>query len=91
MSDHGYGRYSHGCRCEVCRAAKAAYLRRRRAVAAALARKHTNGGWRHLAQGVTHGTAFVYKDAGCRCGPCTEAASLKRKLEECRRRERQAS
>lgn len=31
MTDHGYGRYSHGCRCAVCTQAKREYMAGRRA------------------------------------------------------------
>lgn len=67
MSDdrpHDYGRYSNGCRCQVCRDAKAAYMANRRAEATRGARL----GW--AAEGVTHGTRSAYKESGCRCGQC---------------------
>jgi hypothetical protein len=63
---HGYGGYSNGCRCEVCRAAKADYMGRRRAAAFV----NTDPG---PVPGVTHGTRFAYEERGCRCGPCVTA------------------
>ena len=42
MSTHGYGAYSTGCRCEVCRSAKAAYMRERRAAGRDAARAATD-------------------------------------------------
>lgn len=88
MSGHGYGAYTNGCRCEVCRAAKADYMRQRRAAAVAAAAKHTQsstrkrparstafapGATRYVAAGVTHGTRYAYEEHGCRCRGCTDA------------------
>lgn len=67
MSGHGYGAYSHGCRCQICKDARAAYSRRQRAAAAANARPG------RPVEGVKHGTRRAYKDHGCRCGQCVEA------------------
>lgn len=80
---HGYGKYSHGCRCKTCREAKTEYMRKRRADARLLAQAHTswavkggawgNGAVRFLAPVERHGTRFAYEERGCRCGDCTEA------------------
>lgn len=86
MSGHGYTAYTRKkdpCRCEVCRAAKAAYQREKRAAAAKpdlprLNRFRVGEYPRPVAQGVTHGTAHAYNDNGCRCLACTEAANAKR-------------
>jgi hypothetical protein len=90
MSEHGYGRYTNGCRCEVCRAAKAAYMRKRRAFGRALAQQWTatstgqrgnrSNAWapgskRYVAPIGTHGTRAGYDEHGCRCEPCTTHAS----------------
>lgn len=86
--EHGYIAYTHGCRCEVCRKAKADYMRERRAAARALAQKYTqtadgtpgnpwnafaNGSVRFLAPIKTHGTRAGYEEHGCRCRECTSA------------------
>lgn len=56
MSAHGYGKYTQGCRCGVCREAKRLYERKRRA--------------ERLASGdLHHGTRHGY-DSGCRCVDC---------------------
>jgi hypothetical protein len=67
MSDHGYGSYSHGCRCQVCKDARAAYSRNQRAEAARRARPGQS------VEGVKHGTRRAYKDRGCRCEQCVTA------------------
>jgi len=75
---HGYGNYTLGCRCAVCREAKAAYMRERRAEARRLARQHTSGragepgSFRHVADVTRHGTNYAYYERGCRCRPCTD-------------------
>lgn len=33
----------------------------------------SNGGWRHIATGVTHGTRYAYEEHGCRCWQCLAA------------------
>lgn len=104
--EHGYARYSSPrdpCRCDVCRAAKAAYSRKRRQEARALARKYTDvvlgPGWhgpvpwpvgttRHYVSGVKHGTVFAYEERGCRCRDCTTARTEKRVAEQKRARAR---
>lgn len=83
MAEHGYIRYTRGCRCEVCRAAKADYMRARRAEARGQAQVHTfwakqGGAWgdgaiRHVANVANHGTRFAYEERGCRCLECSRA------------------
>lgn len=87
MKTHRYSAYTNGCRCEVCRAAKADYMRERRAAARVLAQKHTSaptgkrprstacapGATRYLASVDRHGTRFAYEEWGCRCFDCTTA------------------
>ena len=64
MTGHGYGPYTNGCRCDICRAAKAAYQANRRA-AASLATTP-------VPDGLTHGRAG-YEEHGCRCEICVKA------------------
>lgn len=59
---HGYNAYAAGCRCQVCREAKTAYVRSRRAAAK---RGELDGNF-------THGTRYGYEQYHCRCGPCAE-------------------
>lgn len=66
--EHGYNAYTHGCRCEVCRAAKAAYVRVKRAEARQYSRRHVGG--EYIARGITHGTISGYRDSMCRCPEC---------------------
>lgn len=81
MSNHGYGAYTNGCRCEVCRAAKADYMRERRAAAHVLAQRYTEthgsrrgpGAVRFVASNVIHGSRYAYIEHGCRCFDCTDA------------------
>jgi hypothetical protein len=71
---HGYIRYTKGCRCGVCREAKAAYMREKRADLAR-ARKHINSRPNHgrnFVDGITHGYAG-YQDYSCRCEVCKAA------------------
>lgn len=85
---HGYNGYASGCRCEECRAAKADYMRARRARARALAQTYTvsstgdrpngttataPGATRNFAHIEHHGTRYGYEEAGCRCNLCTAA------------------
>jgi hypothetical protein len=63
---HGYGGYSRGCRCEVCKDAKAKYMSAKRRAATQSAQPG------EAVTGVTHGTRSAYKDKGCRCGKCVE-------------------
>lgn len=71
--EHGYNRYTYGCRCGICRDAKSAYMRdsrerRRRARRLVQAR----GVGRNYVDGITHGY-YGYVDAFCRCDVCTAA------------------
>ena len=72
MTEHGYGPYSRGCRCAVCRAGKAAYMRQRRAAGVALLRaaQTAQGTVRPVSSTARHGTRAGYEEHGCRCGPC---------------------
>lgn len=67
---HGYGPYTSGCRCAVCRKAKAEYMRVRRLIARANAH---NADGVYVAPISRHGTRFGYEEHGCRCDPCHEA------------------
>lgn len=81
---HGYVAYTHGCRCDECRTAKAAYIRERRQVAREVAaRLSTNltgnrgrewpvGTERHYVPGIRHGSSYAYHERGCRCLDCTQ-------------------
>lgn len=85
---HGYVPYTKGCRCDTCRAAKAEYMRQRRANAREIARQHTAGptgapgnrhnafapgATRYIAKDVKHGGRAAYDEHGCRCRECTDA------------------
>lgn len=65
--NHGYGAYSQGCRCETCRAAKAAYMREKRAKA-----WQDAPGDRTPIPGIKHGYS-AYQDLKCRCYVCSLA------------------
>jgi hypothetical protein len=78
-ADHGTSsRYDAGCRCAACRAANTARyhesteLRRRTLASAA----------------VTHGSASTYRNWGCRCEPCHQAALARAALARAARRAR---
>lgn len=78
---HGYGRYSRGCRCGVCRAAKAAYSRSRRSRARTLANLWGNGlsrDGRHFVPNITHGR-YGYEERGCRCDICLGSRAKNRR------------
>lgn len=63
---HGMNGYTNlGCRCDVCRAAIAAYARQSRAVRAGRLARNPN-----LAP---HGRESTYGGWGCRCRPCSDA------------------
>lgn len=94
---HGYIPYTHGCRCALCRAAKADYQRAKRQAGYALAnavaapgdgppinrvgRPIRSGSIRYVAPGVRHGSATSYVESSCRCLDCTRAATAKRRAE----------
>ena len=64
---HGYGAYTHGCRCEVCLQAKAAYIRGAREAAKAKAVPGV------AVEGAPHGTRSGWELHGCRCDDCKKA------------------
>jgi hypothetical protein len=75
---HNYARYSRGgCRCETCKAAKAEYVRTRRAATAGLRKQAAAAGQVYIAQGISHGYSG-YRDASCRCSVCWRAAKASR-------------
>lgn len=101
---HGYGPYTRGCRCDVCRKAKADYMRKRRAAGRALAQQHSErapgcdqghpwkpGTVRYVAPIARHGSRFAYDELGCRCLDCTHARTSSDKLRDARRRARSAA
>jgi len=67
---HGYGGYSRGCRCDICREAKATYMRARRKVTTPA---QAPLGTRFVAPLTRHGTRYGYEEKGCRCFACTTA------------------
>jgi hypothetical protein len=67
--DHGYGRYTMGCRCAVCAAAKTAYTRMRRAQARARRDAARAKGREYVAAVVNHGL-YAYQNHSCRCLTC---------------------
>lgn len=96
-AEHGYSPYTHGCRCQVCRDAKADYQRARRRTALETARAATDtscrgadrtGKVRHIVPTAKHGSAASYVELGCRCWDCTDAISAKRAAESRRQRAR---
>jgi len=70
--EHGYGRYTGGCRCEICSAAKTAYNRARRAQARAMRDAVRAEGREYVAAGITHGL-YGYQTHKCRCLICKVA------------------
>lgn len=69
MSEHGYSAYTHDhCRCEVCRQAKADYVRARRAAGRQVAQPGVR-----VDDLKRHGTRFGYEERGCRCDECVGA------------------
>lgn len=68
-ADHGYGRYTTGCRCDVCKAAKRAYGRNRRALARARRDAARAEGREYVAAVVKHGL-YAYQNHSCRCLTC---------------------
>ena len=73
MSEHGYNQYTYGCRCEVCREAKATYMRAKRAEARSRVADLISSKGRYLAPIARHGTIHGYADHKCRCFDCSEA------------------
>lgn len=75
VKTHGYAAYSNGCRCEVCRAAKAERTREYRAQARkALRLVNAKGTGRNFVPGITHGYNG-YQNHACRCMVCTHERS----------------
>lgn len=71
MSEHGtYSKYQADCRCDECRAAAAAYQRKK------VAQRKNSPKPDHI-----HGTTNGYSNYGCRCSDCRRAwaAELKRR------------
>lgn len=68
MAEHGYNAYANGCRCDVCRAAKADYMREKRATARAL--RAADDAVPYLHHGISG-----YQDSHCRCHVCRAAKS----------------
>jgi hypothetical protein len=64
---HGYGGYSRGCKCDVCRAGKAERMRELRAEA--VLRRQSD----LVVPGARHGTYAGYKNDMCRCPACSNA------------------
>lgn len=72
MVEHGTtSRYSLGCRCTDCRAAKYHYDKARKATARALAAANPRY--------VPHGTLRGYQHWGCRCEDCKTALRAAKK------------
>lgn len=65
VKTHGYGGYTNGCRCGVCRDAKSAYMAKRRGQA------FLNTG--PVPDGLKHGARSTYEEHGCRCDECVAA------------------
>lgn len=68
-AEHGYGRYTMGCRCDVCAAAKVTYTRDRRARARARRDAARAEGREYVAAVVKHGL-YAYQNHSCRCLTC---------------------
>lgn len=75
MTGHGYNSYTRGCRCDVCKAAKAERLREYR-------RSTPADGVRTF----RHGTCSGYSNHGCRCTLCVGWRAGKTVVERQRRR-----
>jgi hypothetical protein len=73
---HGYGGYTNGCSCQVCRGAKAAYMRARRTPGA-------------ITSSFTHGTIWGYQEHLCRCDACRGAKRAVDRRQAAERRESQ--
>jgi len=61
VQTHNYNGYAAGCRCDVCKAAKAAYMRDRRTPD------------RERNSSFTHGTRAGYEEHRCTCTKCRTA------------------
>ena len=72
---HGYGRYTNGCRCDVCTEAKAAYMRAKRSKSQQVPGGLINDKGRYVAPIDKHGTIHGYQQHACRCFDCTAAKS----------------
>jgi hypothetical protein len=69
---HGtYSAYSrrNGCRCDLCRAAKAAYVRQSRKVAGMARVRAELAGKTYIRSGIAHGLSG-YQNHACRCRVC---------------------
>lgn len=89
MSVHGKrSTYNnHDCRCIPCTEAQRAYqveLRARLNARRKAAERFTKRPAAHL----VHGSAPTYINHGCRCGPCTEANTLKTAEQRAKRRQK---
>lgn len=72
---HGYVPYTRGCRCPICRGAKAAYMRASRAKASRRRRLvQVDGAGRNYVEGIVHGYGG-YQNHHCRCDECRAAKS----------------
>jgi hypothetical protein len=80
--DHTYNTYARGCRCLTCKAAKAEYMRVRRAEARDLAAFLRS---RKPLHPFGSGSVAQYEERGCRCYECVQAATVKRMGEYDRR------
>lgn len=74
INTHGSVGYSRGCRCETCRSARAESVRAQRAAAAARRIAAEAAGQVYVAKRVRHGSVSGYKNGGCRCPACCQAA-----------------
>ena len=82
---HGYNLYTHGCRCAVCKRAKAEYIRQRRSAARTLANRFTDASGSHYVPDVSHGR-FGYEERGCRCIECRSAMAAEQRTRRMRKR-----
>lgn len=72
MTTHGYGRYTLGCRCETCKAAKTERTRMYRQAARLRRDAARAEGREYVAAGITHGLSG-YQAHACRCLVCKVA------------------
>jgi hypothetical protein len=75
--EHGYGRYTAGCRCDICRAAKRHRQNELREPWRKLLRAHREEfGWApYVVHGIKHGYSG-YQNFFCRCDECVEAKAV---------------